>query len=143
MLWVRGGPVEEGFDLVVGEAAEDDAVFAGVREEDVGEAGCDDGAEAVLVDGPGGMLAGAATAEVLLGDEDLGTLVLGLVEDKVRVGLASGGAVLDAAPVVEEEVAVASALDALEKLLGDDLVGVDVRQRQRGGGGGKDIDGFH
>ncbi len=38
-----------------------------------------------------------------------------LVEDEVRVGLARVGAVLNAAPVVEEEVAVAGALDALEE----------------------------
>ncbi len=47
------------------------------------------------------------------------------------------------APVVEEEVAVAGALDALEELLGDDLVRVDVGQRQRDGGGGEDVDGDH
>ena len=36
------------------------------------------------------------------------------------------GPVLGAAPIVEEEFAEAGALDSLEKLLGDDLVGVDV-----------------
>ena len=66
---------EEGFDFVFGEADEDDAVLAGVGEEDVGEGGRDDGAEAVLVEGPGGVLAGAAAAEVLFGDEDLRALV--------------------------------------------------------------------
>ncbi len=138
---ICGGAGEEGFDVVFGEADEDDAVFAGVGEEDVGEAGGDDGEEAEVVEGPGGVLAGAAAAEVLSGDEDLRALVMGLVEDEVRVGLAGVGAFLDAAPVVEEEVAVAGALDALEELLGDDLVGVDVGQRQRGGVGGEDVDG--
>ena len=79
------------------------------------------------------MLAGASAAEVFLGDEDLRALVVVLVEDELGVGLAGVGALLDAAPVVEEELAVAGALDALEELLGDDLVGVDVGQRQRGG----------
>jgi hypothetical protein len=41
--------------------------------------------------------------------------------------------VLDAAPVEEEELAVAGALDALEELLGDDLVGVDVGAVERRG----------
>ena len=36
-----------------------------------------------------------------------------------------------AAPVVEQELAVAGALDALEELLGDDLVGVDVGAVER------------
>ena len=43
------------------------------------------------VEGPGGVLAGAAAAEVLFGDEDLRALVLGLVEHEVRVGLAGVG----------------------------------------------------
>ena len=133
----------EGFDVGFGEADEDHAVLAGVGEEDVGEAGGDDGEEAVLGEGPGGVLAGAAAAEVLSGDEDLRAFVDGVVEDEVGVGLAGVGAFLDAAPVVEEEVAVAGALDALEELLGDDLVRVDVGQRQRDGGGGEDVDGDH
>ena len=83
VLRVCGAALDEGFDFVVGERGEDDAVLAGVGEEDVGEAGRDDGAEAVLVDGPGGVLARAAAAEVFFGDEDLGALVLGLVEDEV------------------------------------------------------------
>ncbi len=70
-------------------------------------------------------------------------MVVVLVEDEVRMGLACVGAFLDAAPVVEEEFAVARALDALEELLGDDLVGVDVGQRQRYGFAGEDVDGFH
>ena len=77
VLGVFRASVEQGFDLVVGEDGEDDAVLAGVREEDVGEAGCDDGAEAVLVDGPGGVLARTAAAEVLLGDENLRALGAG------------------------------------------------------------------
>ena len=79
------------------------------------------------------MLAGTAAAEVFSGDEDLRALVMGLVEDEGFVGLAGVGAFLDAAPVEEEEVAVAGALDALEELLGDDLVGVDVGAVERGG----------
>ncbi len=74
---------EEFLHFFFGEAGEDDAVLAGVGVEDVGEGGGDDGEEAVLVEGPGGVLAGAAAAEVFLGDEDLRALVLGLVEDEV------------------------------------------------------------
>ncbi len=118
-----------------GEADEDHAVLAGVGEEDVGEAGGDDGEKAEAGEGPGGVLAGAAAAEVLAGDEDLRALVMVLVEDEVGVGLAGVGAFVDAAPVVEEKVAVAGALDALEELLGDDLVGVDVGAVERDGGG--------
>ncbi len=143
VLGVFGAAVEQGCDLVIGEDGEDEAVLSGVREEDVGEAGCDDGAEAVLMDRPGGVFARTAAAEVFLGDEDLRAVMVMLVEDELRVGLAGVGAFLDAAPVVEEKLAVAGALDALEELLGDDLVGVDVGQRQRSGFRGEDVDGFH
>jgi len=64
------------------------------------------------------------------------------VEDEVFVGLASVGASLDAAPVVEEEVAVAGALDPFEELLGYDLVGVDVGAVERDGVAGDDVDGM-
>jgi hypothetical protein len=66
-----------------------------------------------------------------------------LVEDEVGVRLACVGAVLNAAPVVEEEVAIAGALDALEELLGDDLIGVDVGAVERDGVAGEDVDGMH
>ena len=66
-----------------------------------------------------------------------------LLRTKSGSGLAGVGAFLDAAPVEEEELAVAGALDALEELLGDDLVGVDVGAVERDGGGGEDVDGLH
>src|SRR5215469_1140984 len=108
-----GAALEERLDLVVGEAAEDHAVLASVGEEDVGEAGGDDGAEAVLLERPGGVLAGAAAAEVFLGDEDLGALVVWLVEDEVGIRGGMFSVVEGVAPVEEEELAVAGTLDAL------------------------------
>ena len=66
-----------------------------------------------------------------------------MLRTKSGCGLAGVGAFLDAAPVVEEEVAVAGALDALEELLGDDLVGVDVGAVERDGVAGEDVDGMH
>ena len=68
------------------------------------------------------MLARRAAAEVPPGEEDRGATELGPVE------LEPGPlvAVLVEAPVVEQELAVARALDPLQELLRDDLVGVDV-----------------
>ena len=88
---VCGGSGDEEFDLCVVEADEDDAVFAGVGVENVGEAGGDDGEETVLVDGPGGVFAGGAAAEVLFSEQDLCAGVGGVVEDERGVGLAGGG----------------------------------------------------
>ncbi len=76
----------QGFHVDFGEAHEDHAVLSRVREEDVGEAGGDDGEEAEVGEGPGGVLAGAATAEVFSGDEELRAFVMVLVEDEVGVG---------------------------------------------------------
>src|SRR6185312_5533901 len=81
------------------------------RAEDVGEARRDDRPEAVVLQSPRRVLAARAAAEVAPGHEDL-------VARQVPVGLLG--------PVVEQELAEARALDALEELLGDDLVGVDV-----------------
>src|SRR4029453_6160868 len=63
-----------------------------------------------------GVLPRRAAAEVRPGQKDPGAVALGPVELEVRL----------LPPVVEEELAVARALDSLEELLRDDLVGVDV-----------------
>ena len=57
----------------------------------------------------------------------LDALVLGPVQLEVRIGLP----VVREAPVEEQELAEAGALDPLEELLGDDLVGIDVGAVQR------------
>ena len=89
------------------------------------------------------MLTRGAAAEVLFSDQDFCALVLRLVQHKIGVRLAGIRTVLDAAPVIEEKIFVAGALNPLQELLGDDLVGIDVGQGQRGGGAGEDLDGFH
>ena len=67
--------------------------------------------EAVVLERPRRVLAARAAAEVRAGDEDR-------VRRQIEAGLL--------APLVEEELAEPGALDALEELRGDDLVGVDV-----------------
>src|SRR5436190_3099605 len=87
------------------------ADLGAVRVEDVGEAGRDDRAEAVVLQRPRRVLARGAAAEVPPGGQD-------------RVARQHPPGLLG--PVVEEELAEARALHSLEELLGDDLVGVDV-----------------
>ena len=81
-----------------------------------------------------GVLAGGAGAEVGAGHEDRGAGVLRLVEHEVR---------LVGPPGDEEAVLEAGAGDPLEVLGRDDLVGVDVRPAQRGGGAGVGGEGVH
>src|SRR5436190_5173198 len=88
----------------------------GVRPEDVAERRGDHDVEAVVVERPRRVLAGRAAAEVPAGDEDASAVVLR--PPQLELGVLH--------PVVEEELAVPGALDALEELLRDDLVGVDV-----------------
>src|SRR6266436_1946607 len=69
------------------------------------------------------MFARRAAAEILAGDQSAGAGILRLIEDEGRVRDAVGGA----SPVIEQEFSEASALDPLQKLFGDNLVGVNVR----------------
>src|SRR6185437_2841825 len=106
---------------------------------DVGEGGGDDDAEAVIAERPRGVLAARSAGEVLAGNENLRALVAGIVENEVGVLVARRGAT----PVEEEEFAVAGALDALEELLGNDLVGIDVGAVEGGGQCCEGLEGFH
>ena len=55
--------------------------------------------------------------------------MLRIVQHEIRIGVAGVRTALDAPPVIEKEISIAGALDPLEELFGNDLVGVDVRQR--------------
>src|SRR4051812_8815412 len=73
------------------------------------------------------MFARRTATEVPSGHQHAATRVARIVQDEswdrlpVRV----------AAPVVKQKIAKAGAFDALEELLGNDLVGIDVRAIQR------------
>ena len=100
------------------------ADLGAVGAEDVGVRRRDDGAVAPVLQGPRRVLARRARAEVGAGDEDLRVPELGPCEHEVGIVVA---------PVEEQELAEAGALDALQELLRDDLVGVDVGAVQRRG----------
>ena len=85
------------------------------------------------------MFAGRSAAEVLFGDQDLRALVGRVVEHEILALFDVVRGVEIVTPVEEEELAVAGAFDALEELLRDDLVRVDVGQGQRDGGGGDGV----
>ena len=102
--------------LVGGERHGKQADLQRVLPEDVAERRRDHGVEAVVLERPRRVLARRAAAEVAARDEDPRPLRFGPVELERGV----------LAPVEEEELAEAAALDALQELLRDDLVGVDV-----------------
>src|SRR3954454_21865606 len=92
-----------------------------VLPEDVAERRCDHGVEAVILECPRCVLARRAAAEVAARNEDARALRLRTVQLEARI----------LAPVEEEELAEAAALDVLQELLRDDLVGVDIRAVER------------
>lgn len=119
---------ESGF---VGDRDGKHAVLESVVEEDIGEGGGDDALDTEVKKSPGGVLTGATTTEVgASDDQDLGLAVDTLVQDEVRVLLASCRIV---AELVEGGDTETSTLDGLQELLGDNGVGVDVGTVKRSG----------
>ena len=89
--WIFGAAVGEEVDVFFGEADEDRCRFCRRSKEDVGEGGGDDGEEAEVGEGPGGVLAGAATAEVFAGDEDSAPAYWGWLRGKAGSGVPAAG----------------------------------------------------
>src|SRR6185437_10454021 len=77
--------VEERTRLVLAEDDRQQAVLEAVVEEDVGVAGREDGAKAILLERPWRMLARRTAAEVLACQEDGRALEARLVENEVRI----------------------------------------------------------
>src|SRR5262245_24205660 len=117
----RRSVVEELVDLGLRQGDRQEAVLQRVVLEDLPERRCDYGAEAVVAQRPRRVLARGADAEVLAREQDLRALVARLVEHELGV----------LAPRGEAGVAEAGALDRLQVLLRNDLVGVDVRAVER------------
>ena len=141
---MHGGALEEKFDLLLWERDQKDAILGGIRVEDVGEARRDYATEAIIGECPGGMFAGGSATEVFVRDEDLSTLVAREVELEVWIWrLRARLFIAPVAPVEEQKLAVAGALNALEKLLGNDLVGVHINPVERGDEGAQSAKGFH
>ena len=107
---------------------------------DIGKRSADDGAETKTHQRPGRVLARAAAAEVVAGQQHCGALRPRLVEDEVR---ASGLALRVVAPVVEQVFAEPLFVDRFQKPRRDDLVGIDVAHGQRDKPSGESFDRFH
>src|ERR1700761_5454915 len=114
--------------LIARQLDREQADLRAVGAEDVGEAGGDDRLKPVVLERPRRVLAAGATAEVAAGHED------GVLR-QIPVGLLG--------PVVEEELPKAGALDPLEELLGDDLIGVDVVAAEHADASGDGLDRLH
>ena len=116
-----------------------DAVLEAVIVENVGEAGRDDRANAEVEQGPGRMFARGAAAEIVFRNQDLRVPVGRLVEHEIGIFRA----VVLVAHFRKQPLAQTGALNGLQVLLGDDHVGVDVGDRQRGRDTGQFREFFH
>ena len=79
-------------------------------------------AESVLGERPGRVLPRRAAAEIRAGDQDRSARIARIVQDEVGVRRA----VRPPPPVVKQVPTEPCSFDALQKLLGDDLIGVDI-----------------
>ena len=136
---MSGSTLEQVVDLGVAEHDRQHAVLEAVVIENVGEAGGDDHAEAVILQRPRGVLAAGAAAEIAASQQDARALGGGLV--KFEVGVERAIVVAD--PVPEQKFAEARPLDPLEELLGDDLIGVDVGAIEGDNFAGEGGEGFY
>ncbi len=116
-----------------------EAILQRVVAEDIGELGADHGLEAVVRQRPRRMLTRRAAAEVVAGDQNRAALGFGPVQREVGTRVA----LLVVAPLGEEVLAKPFTSRRAQKTRGNDLVGVDVRQRQYSRARTDGFDGFH
>src|SRR5438874_97630 len=113
--------LHERIDLSRAQLDRHDAIPATVGEKNIGERRRDDRAEAVFRECPDGMLTRGAAPEVRSGDQDRRTLGRRIIELEARLR----------APVEKQAGAKTRALEAAQKLLRNDLIGVHILARQR------------
>ena len=101
---------------------------------DIGKETAHNDAETIAGNGPGGVFATRPATEVLARHKD-GARISGVVEHKVF--LRAVGVI---APVAEKIVAKARLVGGFEETRWDDLVGVDVLQRERHAGAVYDVE---
>src|SRR3990167_5339743 len=82
------------------------------------------------------MLAAGAATEVLPRQQHAGALITREIQHEIRVQRTPGAVLvgltdIQVAPLVEQIGAEAAALDRLQELLGNDLVGVDIGAIER------------
>src|SRR5690606_3348794 len=128
--------IEQLVDLRFGQHDRQQAVLVAVVEEDIGEAGRDDGAEAVLAQRPRRMFARRTAAEILARQQDGSTLIARLVQHEIRIQRTRGIVParftdIQITPFVEQVRTEAAALDRFQKLFRDDRIGIHIGAIQR------------
>src|SRR5690242_7901 len=116
------GSIQQSVHMALCELYQNNAVVSGIGVEDVCKARSDDYAETVVQQRPSSMFSRRSAAEVLPRQENRCAGILRLIQYEARLR----ASIVCIAPVVEQKLAVAGACDAFQKLLGDDLIGINV-----------------
>src|ERR1700722_3646789 len=122
----RSRTLHQRLHLFLGQGHQQEAVLAGIGVKDIREGRGDDAAETIVRKRPGCMLTRRSAAEILARDQDSSIPVVGVVQNEVRMGRACVWPLLNAPPIIKEEVFITGALDPLKELFGNDLIGVDI-----------------
>ncbi len=136
IIFKVSGPIKQLPNFFFPEYNREQAVLDAVVGEDVGKGRCDYRAETEIRQRPHGMLAGRAAAEVLPRHQNASPAITRLVQHESGVWLSRWLTT----PVVKQELPESGTLDALQELLGNDLVGINVdaiKRRHRPGMGAK------
>src|SRR5690606_20104420 len=119
-----------------------------VVEEDVSKARRDDSAETIFFQRPRRVFATGAATKVFPGEQYAGALITCVIEHEIRIQRTLGVVLIrlpdiQVTPFIEQVRAEARALDRLQELLGNDLIGIDVGTIQRSDKAGVLSKSFH
>ena len=134
-----GAALEQIVHRGIGKPDRQHAVLEAVVVKNIGEAGGDDHAETVIAQRPRGMLAAGAAAEIPPRQQNAGPAIFRPVQFELGIV----GAIVVESPIEKQKLPKAGALDPLEKLLGDDLIGIDIRPIHRSDEAGVFGEGGH
>src|ERR1700679_2729251 len=98
-----------------------------VLAKNIREGSAQHGAESELSQRPRGVLARAAAAEVIARQQDLRALYAGLVKDEIGLRIALS----IVTPIVEQLLVEAQFRSSLQEARGNDLIGIDIVDRER------------
>src|SRR5581483_8619402 len=126
-------------DLLFTQRDRQKSVFHAVIRKDIGKRGRNDHAKSIIGQCPYRVLARRPAAKILSGYQDGCILITRLVEHERFLCLSRGVF----APIVKNKFSETRLLNPLQKLLGNDLVGIDIGAVQRRNQAGMNAKWFH
>jgi hypothetical protein len=126
-------------DFVFAQNHRKHAILHTIVGKDIGERWRNEDAKTEILERPHGMFSRGSTTEILSRYQNTRARIARMVENKRRVVLAIAGA----APIEQQKLAEPGALNPLQKLLGNDLIGINIGPMKRRNTTFVDANGFH